>query len=73
VLFRSRLMREQNTFSAIKSTIRARDFALQGSLNPNLADYGTDSEAKQYSGVVANGDLTCPFQAVKGRTQKARP
>jgi len=58
-----RLMRRQNTFSAMKSTIRARDLALQGSLNPNLADYGTDSEAKQYSGVPANGHLMCPFQA----------
>ncbi len=62
-----RLMRAQNTFSAVQSTIRERDFALQGSLNPNLADYGTDFEAKQYSGVAANDHLTCPFQAIKER------
>lgn len=65
-----RLMRKQNTFSAVKATIRERDFALQGSLNPNLADYGTDSEAKQYSGVAANGHLMCPFQAIKGKDDR---
>lgn len=60
-----RLLREQNTFSEMKSAIRGRDMALQGSLNPNLADFGSDSEAKQYSGVAANGHLTCPFKTIK--------
>jgi FPC/CPF motif-containing protein YcgG len=58
-----RLMRQQNTFEAMKSAIRERELALQGSLNPNLADHGTDSEAKQYSGAAANADLICPFHA----------
>jgi len=58
-----RLMREQNTFSSMQSVIRERELALQGSLNPNPADFGTDSEAKQYSGAAANGHLTCPFKA----------
>ena len=38
-----RLMREQNTYSAMKSIVRERDFALQKSLNPNLGDFGTES------------------------------
>ena len=63
-----RLMREMNTFSAMKSTIRERDFALQGSLNPTLADYGVDSEAKQYSGLAADDNLICPFHA-KGKIE----
>lgn len=58
-----RLMRELDTFSAMQTTIRKRDLALQGSLNPNLADFGTDSEAKQYSGMAATGDMVCPFKA----------
>ena len=70
-------MREQNTYSAMKSIVRERDFALQKSLNPNLGDFGTEFEAKQYSGVAANGPLMCPFQAIKEKkrseSQKARP
>jgi uncharacterized protein len=62
-----RQMRKQNTFSTMQSAIRQRELALQGSLNPNLADYGVDSEAKQYSGVSANGQVTCPFKASAGR------
>jgi uncharacterized protein len=67
-----RLMREANTFSAMKLTIRERDFALQGSLNPNLADYGMDSEAKQYSGIAADDNLICPFHA-KGKIEVCPP
>ena len=60
-----RLMREHNTFSSMQFAIRKREIALQGSLNPNLADFGSDFEAKQYSGAAANGQLRCPFKAAE--------
>ena len=34
----------------MKTMIRKRDTAFQGSINPMVADFGTTSEAKQYSG-----------------------
>jgi hypothetical protein len=34
---------------------------LQGSLNPNLADFGEQSEARQYSGRATEADWVCPF------------
>ena len=55
------LLREQGRFEGFRSAIRARDIALQGSENPNLADFGERSEARQYSGRQAEGDWKCPF------------
>ena len=56
-------LREQGTFDGLRSAIRARDIALQGSENPNLADFGERSEARQYSGRQTEGDWKCPFHA----------
>jgi FPC/CPF motif-containing protein YcgG len=55
------LLREQGRFEGFRSAIRARDIALQGSENPNLADFGEQSEARQYSGRQTEGDWQCPF------------
>ena len=41
--------------------VRERDIALQGSANPNLADFGERSEARQYSGRVTEPAWRCPF------------
>jgi FPC/CPF motif-containing protein YcgG len=54
-------LREEGRFDGLRSAIRARDTALQGELNPNLADFGEISEARQYSGRKAEADWTCPF------------
>jgi uncharacterized protein len=54
-------LREDGRFEGLRSAIRARDIALQGSENPNLADHGERSEARQYSGRTAEGDWKCPF------------
>ena len=54
-------LREQGRFEGLRSAIRARDIALQGSENPNLADFGERSEARQYSGRQTEGDWKCPF------------
>jgi FPC/CPF motif-containing protein YcgG len=54
-------LREQGRFDGLRSAIRARDTAVQGTENPNLADFGERSEARQYSGRKAEGDWKCPF------------
>ncbi|MDQ6690439.1 MAG: YqcI/YcgG family protein [Gemmatimonadota bacterium] len=54
-------LREQGRFDGLRSAIRARDIALQGTENPNLADFGERSEARQYSGRQTEGDWKCPF------------
>lgn len=55
-------LREDGRFLRIKRATRQRDRALQGSINPNLADYGKASEARQYSGRHVERRWKCPFQ-----------
>lgn len=57
-------LREQNKFDRMRETIRARDLKLQGSLNPNLSDFGKQSEARQYSGRAVEENWKCPFHAM---------
>ena len=54
-------LRETQRFERVKQVVREREMALQGSLNPNLADFGERSEARQYSGRRAEDDWQCPF------------
>lgn len=54
-------LREEGRFEGLRSAIRARDTELQGSENPNLADFGKVSEARQYSGRKTEADWKCPF------------
>jgi FPC/CPF motif-containing protein YcgG len=42
-------------------TIRARDVALQGSMNPMLSDFGEQSEARPYSGRAVPQDWIPDF------------
>jgi hypothetical protein len=56
-------LREQNQFERLRETIRVRDYKLQGSLNPNLSDFGERSEARQYSGRAVEDGWQCPFHA----------
>ncbi|GAC1650011.1 MAG: guanitoxin biosynthesis heme-dependent pre-guanitoxin N-hydroxylase GntA [Gemmatimonadaceae bacterium] len=55
-------LRDEFRFDSLRRAIRERELALQGSLNPNLADFGERSEARQYSGRQAEPDWRCPFQ-----------
>ena len=59
-------LREQNQFERLRETVRARDYKLQGSLNPNLSDFGEASEARQYSGRPVEEGWRCPFSARPG-------
>ena len=54
-------LREMKRFRNVKSRIRQRDMKLQGSINPELEDFGNDSEARQYSGRRAEANWKCPF------------
>ncbi len=54
-------LREDGRFGGLQRQIRARELSLDGDLNPNLADYGAHSEARQYSGRAVDETWTCPF------------
>lgn len=54
-------LRADGRFEPLKEAIRKRDLALQGELNPNLADFGESSEARQYSGRKVEDGWQCPF------------
>jgi FPC/CPF motif-containing protein YcgG len=57
-------LRQQGKYLTVRDRIRERDVALQGSVNPMLADHGQASEARQYSGRAVPADWKCPFQAM---------
>lgn len=50
-------------YTVMQDAIRARDVALQGSINPVLARFGESSEARQYSGRAVESGWKCPFHA----------
>ena len=56
------LLREQNRYQPLKSAILDRDRKLAGSINPMLAEFGTISEARQYSGREVPEDWSCPYE-----------
>jgi FPC/CPF motif-containing protein YcgG len=45
----------------MKRVIRRQELALQGSINPMLAEFGELPESRQYSGRVVGQDWHCPF------------
>ncbi len=55
-------LREMGTYERIRDTIRERDRAWQGTVNPMLEDFGQASEARQYSGRETGEHWKCPFQ-----------
>ncbi|CAM3273596.1 YqcI/YcgG family protein [Stackebrandtia soli] len=54
-------LKAADVYGGLQERIRARELRLQGSLNPNLAEHGEASEARQYSGRAAEADWSCPF------------
>jgi FPC/CPF motif-containing protein YcgG len=61
-----RRLREDGQYERLKTVVRQRDIALQGSANPMLADHGETSEAAQYSGRRVGADWRCPFHPHSG-------
>lgn len=66
-----RLLREEGRWERLQQVVREREGHLQGSLNPNLADHGTATEARQYSGRAVEADWHAPFAPAPGHD--ARP
>ncbi|HEY4262506.1 MAG TPA: guanitoxin biosynthesis heme-dependent pre-guanitoxin N-hydroxylase GntA [Schlesneria sp.] len=54
-------LKAEGRWEHLQVVIRDRDQKLQGTLNPNLTDYGTCTEARQYSGRQINGKWHPPF------------
>ena len=55
-------MRADGRFNRMKVIIRKRDAELAGSANPVLEDFGTVSEARQYSGRRTEPGWRAPFE-----------
>lgn len=60
-------LRADGRYVRMQAATRERDTALQGSINPNLADFGTVAEARQYSGREAETGWTCPLHVRRPR------
>jgi len=56
-------LREMGAYESLRDRIRERDKKLQGSVNPMMQDFGSSSEARQYSGRKVEEDWKCPFHA----------
>ncbi len=56
-------LRASGKFERMQEVIRQRDLALEGEPNPELADYGSRSEARQYSGCPHDDEWVAPFVA----------
>lgn len=54
-------LRETGRFERLRQVVREREVAIQGSINPNLADFGEASDARQYSGRATEPGWQCPF------------
>lgn len=55
-------LRQQGVFERMRDTIRTRDAAYCGRPNPELANFGNASEARQYSGRAVSAAWRCPFR-----------
>ena len=63
-------LRADGRYERMQKAIRQRDTELQGSINPNLADFGTAPETRQYSGRAVEKDWRCPFHAMQPTRKK---
>lgn len=59
-------LRSDGRYAKMQAATRARDRALQGSINPNLADFGSAAETRQYSGRHVEADWRCPLDIRTG-------
>jgi FPC/CPF motif-containing protein YcgG len=56
-------LRTEGRFARLQHQIRERERRLDGALNPNLAEFGAASEARQYSGRRVEEGWHCPFRS----------
>ncbi len=62
-------LRASSKYDAMKSTVRKRDIAFSGSVNPMLQDFGEASEAFQYSGRKYDDSWKCPLKITHATTE----
>jgi len=55
-------LRARDQFVELRDQIRYREIQLQGSVNPNVANFGEISEARQYSSLAKSFGYVCPFK-----------
>lgn len=55
-------LKERGIYQRLQQETRAREIEIQGSVNPNLAEFGEFSEAAQYSGRAVDAGWKCPFR-----------
>jgi FPC/CPF motif-containing protein YcgG len=55
------MLRGTGRYSRVRDLIRKRDKEKQGTVNPMLEDFGTNSEARQYSGRAVEKNWKCPY------------
>ena len=63
-------LKADGRYPKMQAAIRVREMAWQGSLNPNLSDFGARSEARQYAGRAVEDNWRCPFQVHGARGQE---
>jgi FPC/CPF motif-containing protein YcgG len=66
-------LRASSKYDAMKSTVRKRDIAFSGSVNPMLQDFGDASEAFQYSGRKYDDRWECPLKITHATTKHNPP
>lgn len=54
-------LRRARRYDSMKKTIRKRDIAFSGTINPMLSDFGEVSEVYQYSGIHYDNNWRCPL------------
>ena len=54
-------LRAEGRYDKLRAAILDRDEAVAGSINPMLADHGSVSAARQYSGRAVGADWRCPY------------
>lgn len=60
-------LRADGRFKKMQAATRRRHVALQGSINPNLANFGVVGEPRQYSGRNVGPAWRCPFRFQVGK------
>jgi uncharacterized protein len=55
-------LKQENHYETMKNKIRENELEFCGSINPMLKDFGTQSEAVQYSGRTVEDNFCCPFK-----------
>lgn len=58
-------LRKDGRFERMQDVIRSREESLQGSINQNLSEYGSMSDARQYAGRQVDAEWRCPFSPKK--------